>query len=321
MRRVAELYYEQNLGQQHIAKILGCSHSTVSRLLTEARETGVVQISIRRPVESNPALSEGLRKEFGLRDAIVVRDEADPESNLRAVGAAAADFLQGVVDDHMTVGITWGATLFNMVQAVQGLDLAGVEVIQLTGSLGQGNPEVDGPKLAIRLAELMNGVCRLVSAPAAVDDPQVRDQLMRQTQIVQTLERAAQADIMLLGIGALETSMSSLERAGYMRTGDREAALAAGAVGHICARMIDIEGREVGDYSERVISVPLKAMRQAMWSIGMSANAHKVPALLGALRGKYVNAVVMEETSAREVLRRAGSRYLPATEPRRESAA
>ena len=67
--------------------------------------------------------------------------------------------------------------------------------------------------------------------------------------------------------------------------------------------MIDIHGNEVTDYNDRVIGLPLAELRKMRWSIGISASAIKAPAILGAIRGKYINALVIEETSAREVLR------------------
>lgn len=303
MMRAAELYYEQNLSQQKIAKMLNCSHSTVSRLLAEARDTGVVQISIRRSVDSVSELSTEMREVFGLRDAVIVRESGTDELNLKNVGLAAANFLLSVIGDHMKIGITWGNTLHHMITAIGRSEMDGVEVIQLSGSLGQGNPEVDGPQLATRLAEQLGGICRLVPAPAVVDSASIRDSLIEQPQIKQALDLARTADIMIQGIGGMDAAISSLERAGYMTDVERKAAEAAGAVGHVFARMIDINGQEVGNYADRVIAIPLETMRHAMWSIGISASAKKVPAILGALRGNYFNAVVLEETSAREVLR------------------
>ena len=83
MVRVAELYYERNLSQQQIAKILGCSHSTVSRLLAEAHDNGIVEIKIHRAVEKNSVLAAQLCEQFRLRDAIVVLDSDSAELNLK----------------------------------------------------------------------------------------------------------------------------------------------------------------------------------------------------------------------------------------------
>ena len=46
MVKVCDLYYNQNISQQQIAKSLNLSRPTVSRLLSSAREQGIVQLSI-----------------------------------------------------------------------------------------------------------------------------------------------------------------------------------------------------------------------------------------------------------------------------------
>ena len=68
---VAELYYRDQLSQQEVAERLGVSRSTVSRMLQQARDEGIVQIEIRRP-SSPENLSEALRAEIGLTRVVVV---------------------------------------------------------------------------------------------------------------------------------------------------------------------------------------------------------------------------------------------------------
>lgn len=303
IRHAAELYYEQNLSQQEISKILGCSHSTTSRLLSDARELGVVEFRIRRRVDHVPELAIELRRRFGLRDAVVVPGGSGLETAYRNVGMAAAEFLAGVVENGMKVGVTWGRTLAEALRVMEPQKFEGVQVVQISGSLGPSGADDDGPKSAIRLAELLNASCHLIPAPAVADSEEARDLIARQPQIRRALDHAADVDVMMQGIGSLSPGMSSLERAKYITDDERRAALAAGAVGHVFARMIDIDGREVSDYSRRVIGMPLSGMRRALWSIGISASIEKAPAILGALRGRYFNAVVVEEASAREILK------------------
>ena len=57
--RAAQLYYLQDLTMDAIARELRTSRSTVSRLLAAARDSGLVQIQIRSPLDTGPEL-EGL---------------------------------------------------------------------------------------------------------------------------------------------------------------------------------------------------------------------------------------------------------------------
>ncbi|MCG3212679.1 MAG: Deoxyribonucleoside regulator [Anaerolineae bacterium] len=301
--RAAELYYDRNLGQQEIAKILGISRPTVSRLLAEARENGVVQITIERLIEKNAELAEQLRLKFDLRDAVVVAAGGDYGDALKRVGEAAAELLVSILEDNIIIGISWGQTLYHTVQALDDTPMNGIEVIQMTGALGYGDPSIDGPELALRLAERLHGSYRYVNAPAVVGSGEIRDILWQQPQIRQTLERAAQAKIMMMGIGSLADNLSSLQRAGYLTEEERLIHLSVGAVGHLLARMIDRDGDEVEAYNQRVVAIPFEYLRQAKWSIGISASSLKAPAVLGALRGRYFNTLVIDEESALEILR------------------
>src|SRR5690606_23807939 len=72
LAQIAELYYMQNMSQAEIAHRFGFSRSKVSRLITESRETGTVQIRINHPVRRDSFLEERLVKTFGLQDAHVL---------------------------------------------------------------------------------------------------------------------------------------------------------------------------------------------------------------------------------------------------------
>jgi len=312
--RAAELYYERNLSQQEIARILGTSRTSVSRLLADAREKGVVEITINRPVAKQAGLSEQIRQRFDLRDVVVVNGSEEDERSLRNVGEAAAELLLSILEDNNTVGISWGQTLYHMVEALDNAFLTditnqvnGVEIVQMVGSLGGGDPKIDGPDLARRMAQKLNGSYRYVHAPAVVENGDLRDQLMQQVQIRQTLEQVADADICLLGVGALNDEESSLQRTGYLTSLERQKYLQQGAVGHLLAKMIDSHGNEVSRYNHRVVAVPFGYLQRAPWSIGISASPLKVATILGAIRANHINTLVIEDTSAQELLALADS--------------
>ncbi|GAA1729795.1 ABC transporter permease subunit [Microbacterium paludicola] len=62
----AQLYYLQDLTMDAIARELRTSRSSVSRLISHARETGLVDIRIHSPVEKGAALERQIRDRFGI---------------------------------------------------------------------------------------------------------------------------------------------------------------------------------------------------------------------------------------------------------------
>ena len=83
LHMVAKLHYLSDLSQVQIAKQLGLSTATISRLLQRARAEGIVRIEVRDLVAPD-ALGALLAERLGLRQVSVV------EAPVGALGALAA---------------------------------------------------------------------------------------------------------------------------------------------------------------------------------------------------------------------------------------
>ncbi|TIP22022.1 MAG: sugar-binding transcriptional regulator, partial [Mesorhizobium sp.] len=75
--RAAWHYYVEGLTQERISEILGVGRIKVHRILSAAREEGVVQFRIRDSVVECVQLEERLKQRFGLSQAVVVPSAAD----------------------------------------------------------------------------------------------------------------------------------------------------------------------------------------------------------------------------------------------------
>ncbi len=63
--RAASMYYLQDMKMEAIAKHLHTSRSTVSRLVKRARDTGLVEISLRPARSRGPGLGQHLASTWG----------------------------------------------------------------------------------------------------------------------------------------------------------------------------------------------------------------------------------------------------------------
>src|SRR4029079_1372429 len=98
--RVAELYYDENKTQDEIGALLGISRWKAGRLLTHARESGIVRIEIVHPRARRLGLERDLCARFGLADAIIVPDPEGPDA--RAIDAAATARVAQAAADYLT---------------------------------------------------------------------------------------------------------------------------------------------------------------------------------------------------------------------------
>ncbi|XPE40559.1 sigma factor-like helix-turn-helix DNA-binding protein [Shigella flexneri] len=72
-RKIAQLYYEQDMTQAQIARELGIYRTTISRLLKRGREQGIVTIAINYDYNENLWLEQQLKQKFGRRSVVVSR--------------------------------------------------------------------------------------------------------------------------------------------------------------------------------------------------------------------------------------------------------
>lgn len=301
--RVSELYYEQGMSQQGVAQLLGLSRPTVSRLLEEARSRGVVEIVVHAPLRKEPKLSAQLRQQLGLRDAVVVSGRYDYDRALRRCAQAAAEVFGAVLENGMTVGISWGRALRAFCGVLpERKHTFNINVVQMIGCLGTGNPQLDGLELSLTLAKKLNGTFRNVYAPVYVDSELVQSYLLKEPSVELAIRQANQADIVLTGVGSLWDPEGSLYHAGYFDAKDRDCLTAAGAVAVIQGRLLDRQGQEVAIPGRYVVGCQLEAIRRAPWCIGMNAGAGRGVETLAALRSGCINVLVVDEPLAEELL-------------------
>ncbi|HEY75110.1 MAG TPA: sugar-binding transcriptional regulator [Thermoflexia bacterium] len=304
LAHIASLYYEEDLTQAEIARRIGTSRSTVSRMLREARDAGIVEIIIHHPWRTVPELERELVRRFHLHQARVLQAQGRPYSEvLKGLGVLAARHIDNILADGMTFGISWGTAVFSTVQALRPKRRLSIRVVQMIGAVGTSDPLIDGPDLARLLASVYGGEYRYLHAPLIVESPQVREALLQEPHIRETLDIARKADLALVGIGSPRPEVSSLLRAGYL---DREALARLreqGVVGDICARHYDIRGRILDiPLNRRIVGIEPEDIHTIGQVIGVAGGAAKAEAILGALRGGCVDVLITDDTAAERVL-------------------
>ncbi len=76
---VATLYYVNNQSQKSVAELAGVSQAKVSRLLAEAREKGIVKITVGPFEPRDKDAEQELIKKLGLHDAVIVNNATTVE--------------------------------------------------------------------------------------------------------------------------------------------------------------------------------------------------------------------------------------------------
>jgi deoxyribonucleoside regulator len=301
---VAEMYYLEQKNQAEIAKAVGVTRSMISRMLTEARESGIVEIRIQRPLQSDPELEAALKEQFSLKDVfVVVTSHRSGERLTRTLGSAGAQMLKRYLAPDKILGLAWGTSISATVDAFEVSEPMPVKVVQLVGAMGARNMEYDGHDLVSRLAEKLGGEAYYLNAPYLCQSAEIAQSLLETKSVRETISVGKKTDVALLGIGSTALEYSSFYLAGYVTRHELEELRRAGGVGDVCGLHFDVNGQPAcEDFCERLVSIRKHDLLTIPVRLGVAGGDGKAEAILGALRSKYVNVLVVDNVTARKVL-------------------
>ncbi len=329
--KVAQMYHVQGLNQDQIGRQLGVSRSKVSRMLKEARERGLVEITIHYPSRFSLDLERRLESELGLREAIVVNAGGVAGGQvLSPVAGAAADYLMRVLQPGDVLGVSGGETVTLTSQVMPANAVQDVTVMQLGTAAAYLGERVlhSSAEVALQVAQKLGSMDRLmlIPVPSLLDNETIRDALLRDTGVQRAMALLASCTVALVGVGGMGTVPQTLEAAiapiGASQaasdaaawrirprkllpsTWDEEAELRnAGAAGEICARFFDIGGRPcMTSLDRRMVALDLGQLRAVPLVVAVASGKQKAAAILGAVRGGYVKSLVTDDVTATEVL-------------------
>jgi DNA-binding transcriptional regulator LsrR (DeoR family) len=303
LSRVASLYYEYDHSQQEIADMLRISRSNISRLLKEAKLKGLVEIRVKKRIPTIPTLELQFQERFGLKRAMIADLTNAPHLDaLPAAGQLAAWYLEEILREQAVLAISWGTGVAAAVQAMSSYPDLRVDVVQMIGSVAAHVSSIDGPELARQLARKLGGQYYYLHAPLFVDGPDARTMFLSQQTVTDTLNRARKASVALVGVGTTAPSASSFLRAGHLTDAQVGALRAAGAVGESSGQHFDINGGADFDINRRVIALGLNDVQRIPHVVAVACGGAKGDSILGALRGKYINALATDIYTAQAVL-------------------
>jgi DNA-binding transcriptional regulator LsrR (DeoR family) len=316
MAKVARMYYELGIRQREITARLNIHQSTISRLLKRARENNIVRISVSMPSGIFPDLEEGLEAKYSLSEAIVVDCLPDEQLMVKDLGSAAAFYLETTIKEGEVVGISsWSRNLLAMVDAMHPTQRGnGGKVIQILGGVGSPEAQVHATNLTQRLAFVIGATPVLLPAPGVVGSPAARKVLEKDTYVQHVLNLFPKVNTALVGIGSLQPSKLLASSGNTFSPDELHELHAKGAVGDICLRFFDAQGRLLSTpLHDRVIGMELEALKSAQRVVGVAGGPRKEEAIRGALRGGWINVLITDKASAENLLKEPGSHSSRAT--------
>ena len=300
------LYYQEGMTQNDIAQTMGISRATVIAYLNEARERGIVNISIEPARLASLTLAQSLKSHFSLRDCFVIPNGADDRALGDRLGVAGALALRKFLKSGDTLAVTGGRTVMAVGNNLKIAGLQDVTVVQAIGGAIAKNPASPAP-CASTIAAAVNATCVNLSAPAIASSVEARAIMAAEPLVAEQLEILLRANKALFGIASLRLN-ASLYSDGVFDGADLQRYIDGDAVGVLAARFIDAWGQRVaGTLDDRVIGLSLDELLRVDLRICVAGGFDKVPAILAALRRGYPNVLVTDAATARGILRADGA--------------
>lgn len=307
--KVSRSYYEDGLTQQEIGHRFGLSRIKISRLLREAREQKIVNISILPPREELVEMERAIEKQYGLDEVLIAQPiDGSPQTILSAIGETAAKCLLRTLRGEEVVAMTWGRTLLAMINALQSAtgapirDWHRMRIVQALGGLGNPEDDIYSVALVHRLARTFGAKAHSLAAPGIVSNPAICEAIMNDMQISKTLQLAAHADIALLGLGQ-PTANSVVKQSKILSEVEFSEMAAMGMVGDIGLRYFDSNGGLIDhEINQRILGLTLEQIKAIPRVIVMAGGTDKFDGILAALRGGLMNVLITDIQLAKRLI-------------------
>lgn len=303
--KIATLYFVEGMKQSEIAGLLHLSQSFVSRAITRCQKEGVVKISVIQPANIFLSLEKALEKKYGIRQAIVVDvDESAPAAQIKhAIGSAAAHYVETRLRPNDLVGISsWSSTIRAMVDELHPQSIKARGVIQLLGGVGP-NGNVQATILTQNLAAQLDCPAWLLPSQSIEHSVEERAKLVASDDVAEVVNKFAEVDVAILGIGELEPSQLLKNSGNYYGEAMLKTLAERGAVGDICLHYFNAQGEPVLSKEEDpVIGMELSQVRDCPHVVALAGGNDKANAIRGALHGGYIDVLITDYPTASQLL-------------------
>jgi DNA-binding transcriptional regulator LsrR (DeoR family) len=305
LHKTSSMYYEDSCTQQEIANRLNISRPKVSLLLKQAREEGIVQISVASPRNSFDDLEKGLEKKYHLKEVLIteVNPQSSDESIKERLGIATANYLHRAVSSGDIIGITWGTTLQAMVDAVTPKSIDDVHIVQALGGVGPPEARSHAAEISRRLSRLLGAPLTLLPAPGIVDTIEAKEVLLAQRQIRKAVNLFSNINILIDGIGSMSTNPALTPQDGDISPALLQELINSEAVGDLAFHFFDIEGNEINSrLKELVIGISIEEIKQIDTVVGVAGGDKKTEAIQGVLNASLINLLITDNCTAEKLL-------------------
>lgn len=312
--KAAYLYYILEKPQSVIAEELNISITTVSRLLKRAKEEKIVQFVIRDSYIECVELEAKLKKAFSLKNVIIAPSSfqaeelcagMDEEADQKLVALEAARYLQRIIKAGDILGVTWGSTVYEMINYLNPAQRVDATFVTLHGSLAACKDEWDVRTLVQRLAKAFSGKKYVFLSDALMSSRDIVDALKKEKRFAQMYKIFNKVNIAVCGIGSFYPQVTTiLANPRYVEEKYKNQLLEKNVMGDIALRFFDKNGEECDtDLKNRTIAIDFNIYKKIPEKIAVASGAYKAHTVYYALKAHLIDVLIVDSKLGMELIR------------------
>ena len=288
LTHIAHRYYLEDWTQGDIAKELGVSRPLISRMLSEARELGIVEIIIHEPGAEAEKIIEKLKLSSSIKGGVLVEDGEDKSATNYSLSQGAVDLLHQLGTHRLGVG--WGYLIGQLVTWLEKNPQPDSEISDICPLVGNASfpaQNYQSDENVRRIAQQLGATPHFLYLPALPENLEEKKILCSTEIYRQILQEWGQLDTVLVNIGNYPSSpdFASLVRYGDLLHKER-------ACGRLLAYYFNERGNIIASEEDFAIQVPIDMLERCPNIIGVCSADTSPQALLGAIRSGVLTHVV-----------------------------
>lgn len=294
MVKAAWYYYMEAMTQNQIAELMGISRMRVIRLLSQARQQGVISFQMKKGSESRMQMEQQLMERYHLKDIFIMPAAVNPADCNERVAEAASMYIHDHLQPGGVISIGYGDTPSRVLNKLASMTEEPLTFLSLTGGVSYYLPDTH--------SNVFNARLHLIPTPLLVGSPELAVALRQETAVQDILRMIQVSHMTVVGIGSLDGD-ATIFRNNILSGNDLLYLKMQGAVADVLCHFMDRDGRLLKTPMEdRLISTSLETMQELRNVIGVAAGDRKVDAIRAVLRGGLLDVLVTDDRTAAQLL-------------------
>lgn len=296
--KVAWKYYNEGMTQNEIADALHLSRMKVIKYLEIAKATNIIQFKINLDKFFDMDLQNEIKKKYQLQDIYVV--PAASKNLLDSLTKAAAQYIEDRITSDTMINVGYGQAVSRTLSHLTISTKYKVTFVSLSGGVRFYIPKTVDSSSDYYTNPNYNHY--IMPAPLIVSTDHLAEQLIQEGSIRKIFEMIPYSTITIIGIGAVN-EQATLVKEGYLNTNEIEILKSMGGVGDLLSQFYDINGNVLEHpLHKKLVSTDIHLLQSLNQVVAVAGGLEKREAIIGALRGGYIDVLITDEVVARSLM-------------------